>query len=71
MTHDEAVNILKNYQLWRRGKPPYDFGQPVEMPFAPKELGQALDHAIAVLERPAAPGKAIDHSGDPTDMVTQ
>lgn len=45
MTHDESVNILKNYQLWRRGKPPYDFGQPVEMPFTPEELGQALEIA--------------------------
>lgn len=51
MTRDEAVNILKNYQLWRRGKPPYDFGQPVNMPFTPEKLGEALDVAIAELEK--------------------
>lgn len=51
MTHDEAVNILKNYQLWRRGLPPYDFGQPVNMPFTPEKLGEALDYAIAELTR--------------------
>jgi len=109
MTNEEVVRILKEYQLWRRGLPPYDFGQPVEMPLTPKELGQALDHAIAVLERqervktrlsqiasgdykacghtaedvaktalaelcgerPAALGKAIDHSEQVLDMVTQ
>ena len=51
MTHDEAVNILRNYQLWRRGLPPYDFGQPVNMPFTPEKLGEAIDYAIAVMER--------------------
>lgn len=36
---------------------------------SPKEL-QALDHAIAVLERDGGGNKTIDHSGDSTDMVT-
>ena len=65
MKNDEAVKALKEYQLWRRGKPPYSFGQLVDMPFTPEELGQALDIAIAVLERPA------DHIAGASNMVQE
>lgn len=45
MKTDEAIKILEQHQLWRKGEPPY--GQGGEgMPHTPVELGAALTHAI-------------------------
>ena len=80
MTHDRAIEILINYQLWRRGESPYDFGQPVEMPFTPEELGQAIEIAIACLSKSEENEHQSDlslktevqnHSEQALDMVTQ
>lgn len=48
MTKPEALNILTEMQLWRRGLPPYD-DTPCEMPHSPKKWGEAVDIAIEVL----------------------
>lgn len=56
MTHDEAVAKLNQLRSFF-----VDGGS----------MTQALDIAIAALERPASPGKPINHSGNTTGMVTQ
>jgi hypothetical protein len=48
MTNEQAFKILKEYQLWRRGIAPYDYGGD-NMPFTPKEVGEAIDVAIKEL----------------------
>jgi glutamate/tyrosine decarboxylase-like PLP-dependent enzyme len=49
MTKDEAREILKHHNLWRRNQ---DDVNPYEM-CDPKELGIAIDCAIEALEQPA------------------
>ncbi len=49
MTTKEAYEILKEYNLWRRGKGVYDkvgasFG------YSPIQVGEAIDVAIKVLK---------------------
>ena len=51
MTHDEALNILKQHQAWRMGKTPYDAPGETQ-PHHPKELTSALDYAIAYMSNP-------------------
>lgn len=63
MTNEEAVRILSERSEILKHDYVYQNNE--------REYTEALEIAIAVLERPAAPGKAIDHSGDSTDMVTQ
>lgn len=43
----EVAERLKTYQMWRRGKPPYD-GVRCQ-PYSPKELGAIIDRAIELL----------------------
>lgn len=50
MTKDQAVEILKTHNAWRRGEPPYDvFGLPDK--FSAKQLGEAIDIAVSLLEK--------------------
>lgn len=45
MNRDEAIEILTQHQLWRRGAD-------MDMPNTPKELGTAIDLAIEALKQP-------------------
>ena len=51
MTLDKARKIVAEYQLWRRGLPPYDYKDDslsmVDFPYIPKELGEAIDTLLA------------------------
>lgn len=53
MNKETALNILIEWQKWRRECPPYDGDTvpPVVMPFSPRELGIALDIAIDNLKK--------------------
>lgn len=53
MTLRESLTILTEMQKWRRGLPPYDGETPEEhrdMPYTPKEFGQAIDVGIEAIE---------------------
>ena len=41
MTLRKAVEIVPEYQKWRRGKPPYNADIPVQLPYTPAEIGEA------------------------------
>ena len=46
MLINEAINICKEMQKWRRGEYPYDGEDPEThqvMPYSPKEFGEAID----------------------------
>tara|TARA_S200002703_G_scaffold145900_1_gene140555 strand:+ start:3826 stop:3999 length:174 start_codon:yes stop_codon:yes gene_type:complete len=47
MKHEEALKILQQMQLWRRGDPPYEL---LGMPYTPQQYGEALDVAIELLK---------------------
>lgn len=51
---EEALNIVKEMQKWRRGEKPYDTHYesepPKQMPYSPFEYGQALDVLINFTE---------------------
>ena len=49
MTLQEALEILKAHQKWRRGEPPYEIGG--SMPVGPTRLGQAIDVIIKALDQ--------------------
>lgn len=46
----EALNIVKEMQKWRRGEKPYDTHTMSEMPYTPFVYGQALDVLINFTE---------------------
>ena len=48
MIDEEAIHLLQQHQLWRRGLPPYD--ETGGAPYTPKELGVAIDIAIKALD---------------------
>ena len=48
MTLRKAVEIVTDYQKWRRGKPPYNRDVPVPMRYTPAEIGEAEDCLIAI-----------------------
>lgn len=48
MTNKEAQEILQEMQVWRRGLPPYD-GIRKNMPYTPRQFGEAIDTAIQAL----------------------
>jgi hypothetical protein len=50
MNTQEAIEILEQHQLWRRGLPPYEHGGE-GLPHTPKQLGKALSHAIEHMKR--------------------
>jgi hypothetical protein len=49
MNHKDAIHILTEHNKWRRGQAPYD-GLCPEYNFKPREIGEAIDYAIAGLE---------------------
>lgn len=55
MTKEEALEVLREFNLWRRGEGKYKWSEtPSEnepLPYTPKEVGKALDVAIAVLKK--------------------
>lgn len=50
MTSKETLSILQEMQKWRRGEKPYDGDVPREIPYSPKEFGQAIDCCIGMLK---------------------
>lgn len=50
MNTQEAIEILEQHQLWRRGLPPYERGGE-GMPHTPAQLGLAIDAAIEHMKR--------------------
>lgn len=57
MNTQEAIEILEQHQLWRRGLPPYDrIGEPI--PSTGTDLGKAIAHAIEVMGR-----EIVDYTG--------
>ena len=43
MTLRKAVEVVTEYQKWRRGKRPYNSDIPVALPYTPAEIGEAED----------------------------
>lgn len=50
MTKEEALQILKDYQLWRTGKADY-------YPVSPKKVSEAIVLATKLLEKSIEDGK--------------
>jgi hypothetical protein len=51
MSSAEVAKQLVEYQKYRRGEPPYDYGvTPHRQPFTPKELGAIIDRAVEILK---------------------
>ena len=48
MTPKKAVEIVTDYQKWRRGDAPYDRETPFEMKHKPAEIGEAIDCLLAM-----------------------
>ena len=48
MTLKKAVEIVTEYQKWRRGKRPYNSDVPVPLPYTPAEIGEAEDCLISI-----------------------
>ena len=53
MKTQEAINILKEFNKWRRALPPYD-EVGATIPFKGNEIGQAIEHAISRLNKAEA-----------------
>lgn len=46
----KAIEILSEFNKWRRGLPPYDvWGE--KLPYSPTEIGEAIDCAIEKLKK--------------------
>lgn len=51
MSAKEIAKHLVEYQKWRRGESPYDYGLvPKEHPFTPYELSAIIDRAVEILK---------------------
>ena len=50
MSAAEIAKQLQEYQKWRRGEPPYEYGG-YNMPFRPHELGAIIDRAVEILSK--------------------
>lgn len=51
MSAAEIAKQLVEYQAWRRGESPYDYGLvPHPHPFTPYELGAIIDRAVEILK---------------------
>lgn len=55
MTNEKALEVLREFQMWRRGEGKYKWSEtPSENetpPYSPGEVGIALDIAIATLKK--------------------
>ena len=49
MSAAEVANQMQEYQKWRRGEPPYEYGG-YNMPFRQHELGAIIDRAVELLK---------------------
>ena len=49
MSAAEVAEQLVEYQKYRRGEPPYDYGTD-KQPFTPRELGDIINRAIELLK---------------------
>ena len=58
MTLRKAVEIVTDYQKWRRGKPPYNREEPVQMKHTPAEIGEAEDCLLSIANDVLANHKA-------------
>ena len=47
----KVAEWLAEYNKWRRGEPPYAYGGD-KMPFAPSELGDIINRAVELLNKP-------------------
>lgn len=51
MSAAKVAAQLQEYQKYRRGEPPYDYGiTPHRQPFTPRELGAIIDRAVEILK---------------------
>jgi hypothetical protein len=51
MSAEEVAECLAEYQKYRRGESPYDYGIiPHRQPFTGKELGAIIDRAVEILK---------------------
>jgi hypothetical protein len=51
MSAAKVAKQLQEYQKYRRGEPPYDYGiTPHRQPFTPYELGAIIDRAVELLK---------------------
>lgn len=51
MSSEEVAEQLVEYQKYRRGESPYDYGiTPHRQPFTPRELGDIINRAIELLK---------------------
>ena len=51
MSAAKVAKHLVEYQKYRRGEPPYDYGiTPHRQPFTAKELGAIIDRAVEILK---------------------
>jgi hypothetical protein len=51
MPASEVAKYLAEYQKYRRGESPYDYGiTPHRQPFTGKELGAIIDRAVEILK---------------------
>lgn len=50
MNEDNAIQIVEEFQKWRRGEKPYDYF-PCEMPYTPKEFGEAIDILLKMVKK--------------------
>lgn len=50
MTTEQAITILQEMQIWRKGQPPYD-APGAKMPYSPADFGKAIDMAIEALKQ--------------------
>ena len=58
MTLQKAVEIVEDYQKWRRGHAPYDGDIPVQMKHTPAEIGIAEDCLLSIARDVLANHKA-------------
>ena len=66
MNNAEAVKVLRDFQMWRRGKGKYrwneDPAKNLPMP-NPQVVGEAIDVAISALSRATPPGRRCPKKG--------
>lgn len=50
MSAAKVAECLQEYQKYRRGVPPYDYGTCGDLPFTGIELGMIIDRAVELLK---------------------
>lgn len=62
MKAEEAIEIIKEMQKWRRGEEPYDVA-PSAMPYTPNEFGCAIDCVTEIVQ------EAVRYTKDKKQLV--